>query len=116
MTSKAVATYCSHCNTCGQSNTACAAIGPKIEDTGGTTHCSLREIEVNGRANLDIIKLDKLKLAQLPTKQFEQVIAMSTKQGCLSNLTKEAIEAYMYQFKHHRDAIKESFGVTRASS
>jgi hypothetical protein len=104
-----------YCSTCGQTHTACSAIGPKTDDSGEKAHCFLREVETNGRVNLDVIKLDKLKLAQLPTQQFEAVISAAAKFGCLSNLAKEALDTYKHQFANHRDAIKESVGVSRGS-
>jgi hypothetical protein len=103
-----------HCRTCGQHNTACAAIGPKFEATDGITHCSLRDIDPT--MPTDSYRFDKLKLAQLPTKQFDTVIQAASTFGCLSHLPKDGIEAFKHQFAHHRDAIKESLGVAKTTA
>lgn len=104
-----------YCNTCGQTHTACNALGAKIEDTGGAVYCPLREKEANGRVSLETNKLNKLMLAELDTAKFNQVMEAAAKFGCLSNLSKEALDAYKYEFKNHREAIKESLGTSRGS-
>ena len=69
--------------------TACHALGARIEDTAGDKHCPLREVEVNGRVNINIVKLDKLKLAELLPQQLEAVLTSATKHGCLIGMTPE---------------------------
>ena len=83
-----------------------------MEDKDGVTHCPLREMDPTAP---NTFKLDKLKLAELPAKQFDQVITTAAATGSLSNLPKEGLEAYKRQFIHHRDLIKESLGVTKSS-
>ena len=88
-------------------------MGPRIEDTAGDKHCPLRELEVNGKVNISIVKLDKLKLAELLPHHLDSVLAAVTKYGCMVGMTSEELLAYKNQFKHHRDAITESLGVKR---
>jgi hypothetical protein len=64
----------------------------------------------------DVYKFDKLKLAELPTKQFDTVIQAATTFGCLAHLSKEGVAAFKHQFAHHREAIQESLGVAKGTA
>jgi hypothetical protein len=73
-----------------------------MKDTAGDKYCPLCELEVKGLVNISIVKLDKLRLAELVPEQLNQELEGATTKGCMVGMTKEELIAYKAQFKHHR--------------
>jgi hypothetical protein len=104
-------TVADHCTTCGQHRSVCAP----VKDTAGTDCCPLREVEVSGRININIVTLDKLKLIELPTDQCNQIIEAASQLGCMKGISAQDKETFKDMIQQRRDALSKSLSGPRSN-
>jgi hypothetical protein len=102
-----VSTPPDHCITCGMHKTECSSIGPPYRDSQGQDQCFLRN-DLQCQVDMNIVNLDKLKLAALPTIQADLVIAQAAKYGCLRGSNQERLKEYKANFVKFKETLGQA--------
>lgn len=96
-----------HCFTCGLHKTECTSIGPQYRDSSGQDQCFLRD-DLQCQVDMNIVNLDKLKLASLSPPQADLVITAAAKYGCLRGSTQERLNEYKTNFIKFKETLGQT--------